>query len=264
MKYPIRRGASSRRILDASKDRMKGLATIAVVVLLAGAAGAAMVGYKLSRSAELVKKSSAYQQNPPRPTAKILVAGDSTGVGTGASSPEDSVSGRLGRDHPNWSIENRSVNGAKYEDVIEQLSSLDSVTYDAIIIFAGGNDVIRSTDPIKLDQEVDRALTLADAHSKNVIIQPSGNVGNTTLFPWPFSLGMTKRSEELHAIVRKRAAQHGAAYVNLFKDKNTDPFSKDPDRLNAADGLHPSSDGYAIWYAELTTQAAAALAKIPR
>jgi hypothetical protein len=41
--------------------------------------------------------------------------------------------------------------------------------------------------------------------------------------------------------------------VNLFLERDTDPFVADPD-LTAADGLHPSDAGYLVWYCQLLEQ----------
>lgn len=66
---------------------------------------------------------------------------------------------------------------------------------------------------------------------------------------------MTQRSRVLHSLVRQVASDNGALYVNLFKEKEDDPFAQRPDELNASDGLHPSDAGYRLWLAELNRQA---------
>ena len=43
-------------------------------------------------------------------------------------------------------------------------------------------------------------------------------------------------------------------YVRLLKPRDQDPFVTRSQELNAADGLHPSSAGYAEWYRELVAQ----------
>jgi len=40
-------------------------------------------------------------------------------------------------------------------------------------------------------------------------------------------------------------------FVNLFDEPKDDVFVQDPDTYVAADGLHPSSAGYGIWFAKL-------------
>lgn len=55
-------------------------------------------------------------------------------------------------------------------------------------------------------------------------------------------------------IVRASAERSGTVYVNLYKPKADEPFAQQPARLHAADGLHPSEAGYALWLAELLAQ----------
>jgi lysophospholipase L1-like esterase len=67
---------------------------------------------------------------------------------------------------------------------------------------------------------------------------------------------MDRRSRTLHAVVRETAARTGASHVNLYKDRGSDPFAQRPQEFHAADGLHPSDAGYALWTEELRKQAA--------
>ena len=52
------------------------------------------------------------------------------------------------------------------------------------------------------------------------------------------------------------ARETGAEYVDLFGQGGVEPLLKDPGRYFAADRLHPSGDGYALWYGELARQSA--------
>ncbi len=58
--------------------------------------------------ADLVKSALAYEQHPDKPSMRILIAGDSTGVGIGAKVPRNTIAGRLGRDFPHADITNIS------------------------------------------------------------------------------------------------------------------------------------------------------------
>ena len=53
--------------------------------------------------------------------------------------------------------------------------------------------------------------------------------------------------------MRAAAERHGAVYVNLFHDRDEDPFVRQPE-LNARDGLHPSDAGYRVWLQALLDQ----------
>ena len=52
----------------------------------------------------------------------------------------------------------------------------------------------------------------------------------------------------------RRASAQQVHYVRLLKPRDQDPFVTRSQVLNAADGLHPSSAGYAEWYRELVAQ----------
>lgn len=220
---------------------------------LLGASGCAV--WRIKQSAELARQSEPYRTSPPGATVTLLVVGDSTAVGTGASSPAGSVAGLISRNHPQLKIVNHAKDGARFADIARQLEAAGSERFDAILILGGGNDVIRFTAGEVLAYEVERATALAHSRAGIVVLMPSGNVGSAPFFYPPWSWLMTARSKKLHTMVREAAASHGALYVNLFKEKSDDPFAQRPDELNAKDGLHPSDAGYRLWYDELNTQA---------
>ena len=181
----------------------------------------------------------------------MLMVGDSTAVGTGASSPQASLAGLLAQRYPGLAIENRARDGARFDGVVEQLEA--GGQFDFVLIMAGGNDVMRFRDADATRADIDRAASLARDLAPRVAFLPAGNVGNAPFFFPPISWLMTKRSQTLHAAVRSAAARTGAAYVNLFKPPENDPFVQRPG-LHAADGLHPSDAGYRIWRDELLAQ----------
>lgn len=179
---------------------------------------------------------------------RVLIVGDSTAVGTGASTPANSLAGLMGREHPDWLIENRARDGAKFADLIEQLGG--SERFDVVLVQAGGNDVIRLRDLDALRADIDQVGRLARERGDLVLLMPAGNVGNAPFFFAPVSWWMTQRSRKLHGYVEATAARTDAIYIKLFHERADDPFVRQPE-LNARDGLHPSDAGYEMWWREL-------------
>jgi lysophospholipase L1-like esterase len=155
--------------------------------------------------------------------------------------------------HPDWWIDNRAVNGARFRDVPQQLGG-EAGQYDLVLILAGGNDVIRLTSREALQQAVTRTVALAQAHGRTVVLMPCGDVGHASLFFPPLSWLMSRRSAMLHQVVSEVASRTGSRYVRLLQPAASDPFALDPEHMNAADGLHPSDLGYQHWYATLQAQ----------
>jgi len=146
----------------------------------------------------------------------MLVVGDSTAVGTGATTPEASIAGRFGAAFPNISIVNRAANGARTLDVIMQLAAVGAGRYDLVLVQVGGNDVLRRTPLRALAPQVDALLGLARKLSSNVIVTTIPNLGLLPMFFPPVSWWVSRRSRHvnlegaatlpLHAAEAPRAA----------------------------------------------------------
>lgn len=236
------------------RQRSRALPAIALIAALAvlPTSGCA---WRIRQSVELARLSEPFEASPAGAVASLLVVGDSTGVGTGASSPATSLAGLIGQAHPRLKITNRAGDGAKFADIAGQLEALGAERFDAILVLGGGNDVIRLTRDETLEQDIARTAGLARTHAGLVVVMPCGNVGSAPFFFVPWSWLMTWRSQALHGFVREAAKDNSALYVNLYKDKSEDPFARRPNELNARDGLHPSDAGYRLWWDELNRQA---------
>ncbi len=231
--------------------------TTRMVFWLALAGGAFLLtgcmASRLSVAKDLAQEARPYSASPAQPTRSLLVVGDSTAVGTGAARPEESLVGLIGQAHPDWRIDNRAVNGARFADVGVQLQAAPA-GYDLVLVLAGGNDVIRLTRQDTLRAQLEEVATLAQQRGSRVVLMPSGNVGHAPFFLPPVSWLMGEGSQNLHAAVQQVAATHQMRYVRLLKPKESDPFVAQSAVLHAADGLHPSSAGYRQWFEELEKQ----------
>jgi lysophospholipase L1-like esterase len=235
---------------DTARRRASRFLRWGAVVLALGLC--ARTGWRLHESAELVRQSSPLQRTPTAPTLRLLIAGDSTAVGTGSSGPQASVAGLLGEAFPRLQIVNRARDGAQFEDLLVQLEGNEP--FDMVLVMAGGNDVVRLRGFQALRDDVERVTRRARQRADLVVLMPAGNVGNAPFFFAPLSWLMTWRSRRLQSLVDVAAVRHGALRVNLFREHADDPFVQRP-QLNAADGLHPSDAGYLAWFGELMVQA---------
>lgn len=181
-------------------------------------------------------------------SSTILVMGDSTAVGTGASSSSASLAGLLGQTYPAASIENRGVNGAVTHDLIERFSKIEG-QYDLIMIHIGGNDTVHMTALDQLQKDLETVIRSAKQHSKKIVIVSTGNVGTAKLLPFGTRWLFTAQTRKVRKIFKQTAALSDATYVDLFREADADPFAKNPSKYYAADSFHPSDAGYADWFA---------------
>lgn len=230
-----------------SPARLIAWSATAAVLLLAGCAVT-----RLHTSAEMARQSEPLQQRLDPARVRLLIVGDSTAVGTGASTPQRSLAGLLAASYPGLHIENRGRDGATLAEVPHQLET-SAARFDIVLVLAGGNDVIRLRDLDATPSHLDRIAQLAKARADTVVLMSAGNVGNAPFFFPPLSWWMASRSRELHAQVRETAQRQNVTYVNLFKERRDDPFAQHKE-LNAKDGLHPSDGGYRVWLRELLAQ----------
>lgn len=199
----------------------------------------------------LADQAVAYARNGKAQAPTVLVVGDSTGVGTGAACPEESIAGRLAAAFPDISIVNRARNGAKTFDAILQLVDEGDGRYDLVLIHVGGNDVLRNTPLRALVPQVDALLRLAQRLSRNVVVTTLPNLGLLPMFFPPLSWLLSRRSRVVSSLFAQAAKRHDAHYVDFFHPRATDQFSRRSVRYFACDGLHPSSELYRYIYETL-------------
>lgn len=187
-------------------------------------------------------------------SVSMLVLGDSTALGVGARSPEDSTAGRLAKHVSATYVENYAVSGAQVHDLEKQIAQAKLGSYMYVLIHIGGSDIIRFHDAEAAAQTLKQAMEKLPAAEK-VIVATAGNVGGTTFFPWFLRPLYTRQTLAYHEAFAKVVAERSAIYVNLYEDPNTDPFVQEPETYLSADGLHPSSEGYFLWYGGIIEKA---------
>jgi lysophospholipase L1-like esterase len=192
-----------------------------------------------------------FERLVPQPSARVLVVGDSTGVGVGATAPADSLAGLLASEFPAAEILNRSVNGACIADVIGQVPE---GLFDVILLHIGANDIMTGNSMKSMVTQGDELLRFLKKRTRHLIWLSAGNIGLSPLFVAPWSWWMTARSRQASKLFEALSRHHGAEFISFFREAQQDVFSRDPMLYFADDLIHPSSATYRYCYAVFRRQ----------
>jgi lysophospholipase L1-like esterase len=195
----------------------------------------------------LVSNNKPFERGGEEYRTSILVLGDSLAAGVG-SYGVGSLAERMAH-LLNASVENIATSGAKMRDIQKQCTGAKRATYDYVLLVCGANDIIQFTDTSALVQDIKFAFTTAKDRAPRVIALTSYNIGAAPFWPFPFNLLYTKRTQEMAALFTGNASVVGIEYVNLL-DFN-DEFDRDVPRYYSDDLLHPSTDGYEVWFGHI-------------
>ncbi len=159
-----------------------------------------------------------------------VVLGDSAAQGVGAS---DYLSGwvggvleRLRAGGEPWRVVNLSRSGARTREVVDvQLPVARELPFQLLTAVVGGNDALRSKEPVWRRDAVDLCAAL-----------PRGAVVSTV------ARGVFERkTRRVNAVIRAEAAERGLRVADLWE--HTGP----PYRGLYFDGFHPNDAGYRQW-----------------
>jgi lysophospholipase L1-like esterase len=201
---------------------------------------------------DLVAATKPYRRTLASPKLRILVAGDSTGYGVGASTDTASLAGLVGAKYPEADIVNVSVSGARLAGLSAQLHLQPDRAFDLVLLHIGGNDVVYRTHYQDIKNRVTENLVLAQSKGKKVLLTSTGNVGAVRLLPWVSRWYFEIRSRRVRQIFKTAVANLNSSdvrYTDLFRERHVDPYVKNPDMHFASDQFHPSDTGYADWFA---------------
>ncbi len=228
---------------------MKWLIAIVVVVLV-------VVGYsvfsftrKVGVSTELIRNTIPYTLKGSG-AVSVLVLGDSTAVGVGARVKEESLAALFADAVHATNVENRAISGARIADIPSEIETATGRAYTYILLGVGANDIVRFKNADTAGEELAQALQKLPDH-QHLIVYMAGNVGGTELFPFILNGAYLNLTVKYHGIFKAKVEEAGGTYVDLYEDPDTDPFIRDPERYFAADGFHPSSAGYRLWFEKI-------------
>ncbi len=208
--------------------------------------------HKISISEKLIAIAVPFSIASTDYTKTMLVLGDSTAVGVGASTSTDSVPALLAGYIGATYVENHGVSGAVATDLATQMSNLSRSHYDTILIQIGGNDITHFHDVRTVTTTLHTIITLlkkkSTEKSPRIILISAGNVGGAHAVPPPLRPYYTYLNLKYHASFEALAKKDAITYVNTYQDPRVDPFIQNPELYFAADSFHPSSLGYGVWF----------------
>ncbi len=234
----------------AHRGSMWALYIILTILLLPTAAVIALYASRIRFSKRLVAQTVAAQSSPECCRSTIIVAGDSTAFGVGAL-PAESTAGRIAAAFPDARVVNVAKSGARIAHVVHQLGTVEVDRAELILIHACANDVLEFRSVENVERDLRAAVAKARTLSPNVVLMPGHNFSVAPFFLRPISRVVMWHAARMHAMIVRVARELGVTFVDLFRDPTDDPFVKEPHRYYCPDGLHPSAEGYALWFTTL-------------
>jgi lysophospholipase L1-like esterase len=227
------------------------------ILLLPTAAVIALYASRIRFSRQIVARTVPAQSSPARCRRTIVVAGDSTAFGVGAL-PDESTGGRLAAAFPHARVINVAKSGARVGHVVgqlaravEKLAACGCRKVDFVLIHACGNDVIEFRSIEDVERDLRAAIAMARQLSDNVVLMPGQNFAVAPFFLRGLSKVVTWQAVRVHAVVKRVTEELGVTFVDLFQHPAAEPFVKEPHRYYCGDGLHPSGEGYGLWFTAL-------------
>lgn len=198
-------------------------------------------------SKKLVERAVPYELLSDDHAVTVLVLGDSTAVGVGATHAENTVAGRVAQYVHATYVENRAVSGAVVSDIATQIAHAKLSAYTYVVLQIGANDIIRFHTAEESGETLALALKKLP-HADTVLVLTAGNVGGTSFFPWFMRPFYTMRTLQYHEIFTKVVTHAGYTYINLYTEPARDPFVLQKEKYIAEDGLHLTDEGYGLWF----------------
>jgi len=223
---------------------------VIVIVLLIVVNQWWIISSSKKRAVPVIESTKSFQRHNLEAKKKILVIGDSTAVGIGSSNSNYSIAGRFGKDYPKAHIETIAKSGQRLRG-LDPFPKTIHKKYDLIVIQIGANDILRSTNYQEIRERIGILLDESNKRSDNVVVLHSGNVGLAPVFYFPLNKYYAHRTRKVREIYLEVVKKTNTTYVDLFREKKEDLFSKDLGKYYSPDRLHLSNEGYANWYSEI-------------
>ena len=230
----------------------KVFAIILVVVIGVLAFDFAQAYQAVQKGKILAAETVPFERIIPDAPMRILVVGDSSAFGTGATEPIYSTAGYLGEKYKEAEVINISENGLKLEGLLHKLDDRELAEFDIAVAQIGANDIIQLTNLENAKDSLRLILETLSGSADKVVILHSANLGAAPIFPKYIGFIFTKRSSNFREIYKTEVAEfENVSYVDLFIDDKDRLDELNLPKYYARDGLHLSDEGYFYWYEKI-------------
>jgi lysophospholipase L1-like esterase len=182
------------------------------------------------------------------PLVRLLVAGDSGAAGVGAACQEQALCGqlvrRLGRHHTvEWCV--LAVNGLDSPGLLSLLQDSPSARFDVVVLSIGANDATGLCAPQQWTQWQHRLADLInDRFQPDLLVHSAVPPMHACMaLPQPLRWFMGRWARQMNATL---AGQLPVPHRRALRTLHRHPVSTTSEGM-AADGMHPSAEGYAVW-----------------
>lgn len=103
-------------------------------------------------------------------------------------------------------------------------------------------------DTVARDYE---SLIVSLPKHKYLIVMSCGNLGGAQIFPSMVGYFYERISRSYHAKFAEIVSRHSGIYIEIFDEREDDPFIREPQIYLAPDLFHPSSTGYKYWFTKV-------------
>jgi lysophospholipase L1-like esterase len=189
---------------------------------------------------------------------RLLVAGDSGAAGVGAPTQEQALCGhlvrRLGRHHTvQWCV--LAVNGLDSPGLLRLLQDTPSEHFDVVVLSMGANDATRLCAPLQWARWQTRLAELIDLRFAPALLVHSAvpPMHACLALPQPLRWFMGHWARQMNQSLAGVLNEQAGRAMHWHPETTTSVGM-------AADGIHPSAKGYALWAAGLSRRILAARA----
>lgn len=205
----------------------------------------------LGRYREANARLPAKQAGVPR----VLFFGDSITQGWGEKDPAAFFPGK--------GYLNRGISGQTTPQMVLRFSQdVIALQPDVVVILAGTNDIAGNTGPstqAMIEDNLHAMVDLARAHGIAVVLSSVLPVGE---YPWMPGIAPATKVRALNAALKQYADAQGLVYLDYYSAMANAAGGLDP--ALAADGVHPTAQGYAVMAPLAERAIKRALATTPR